>query len=201
MEVGSSVLFKALLTDGRTGSHRDVTQTAQWTSTNRKALSIVNGWAQTSEAGQATLHARIDNLIGTLVVTIHSPEPGAGATLVLESISVYVSGPSPSGYYGYLVRFRVRETGGQSSATIGDILVSGPDGSALTGPSCWGDQLVVPAGGRLDTFDTDEGLRWLLYCAPGVAGRTANPTLRIKVNYVDHRGRPGVAEGEVGGTP
>jgi hypothetical protein len=199
MEVGTSASFKAHLDDG--SSRSEVTETAQWTTTNPAVLTMAGGRAESRGAGQATLHASLGSLRATLVVTVSSPEPGPTATLIVESPSVTVSAPSAAGYYEYLVRFKLRETGGQSAATVGDIVVFGPNGSDRTGPGCWGSQLTVPAGGVLDTFDTDAGLNWLLYCAPGSGGRTPNPSLRVLIYYVDERGRSRSVESTIQGAP
>jgi len=123
-----------------------------------------------------------------------SSQPASPATLVIESPSVGVSGPDSRGWFGYGVRFRLRETGGERSAEIGDLLVVGPDSSDWTGPGCWRDSLRVPSGGTLDTFHTDAGLGWLGYCAPGSGGRTATPTLRLIVHFTDDLGREGIVE-------
>jgi hypothetical protein len=94
----------------------------------------------------------------------------------------------PPGYYGYELRFLLRETSGRSGATVERIVIYGPSGSDETGPGCWRDQLRVPPGGVLDTFHTDVGSLWLLYCGPGTGGFTATPSLMIRVTLKDDAG-------------
>jgi hypothetical protein len=89
------------------------------------------------------------------------------------------------------VRFLLRETGGSSSAIVHDIAVYGPTGTDHTGSSCWRDTLRVPPGGTLDTFYTDAGAGWLLYCGPGTGGNTATPTLYVVVGFTDDKGVAG----------
>jgi hypothetical protein len=40
----------------------------------------------------------------------------------------------------------------------------------------------------LDTFYTDAGSLWLLYCGPGSGGFTATPSLMIRVTLKDDAG-------------
>ena len=68
------------------------------------------------------------------------------------------------------------------------IVIYGPSGSDETGPGCWRDQLRVPPGGVLDTFYTDAGSDWLLYCGPGSGGPIATPSLMIRVTLKDDDG-------------
>jgi hypothetical protein len=95
-------------------------------------------------------------------------------------------------YFGYEVRFRLKETAGTSGATIQDVFVVHSDGGGdHTGPSCWRDILRVPPGGTLDVFYTDEGLKWLGYCAPLSGGPTDKPELQVWVSFADDRGQSG----------
>jgi hypothetical protein len=93
--------------------------------------------------------------------------------------------------FGYAVRFLLRETGGTSGATIDRIVVYGPSGSDETGVKCWRDTLRVPAAGELDTFYTDAGADWLLYCGPGSGGYDARPSLYVAVTFRDDSGGVG----------
>jgi hypothetical protein len=190
---GTTGSFRAILVTRATYSRRDVSQEALWASSNPALLTIDSGSAAGRLPGQTTVEARYGQWKADKAVSISAP-PAGPASLVIESASVDVSGPDSRGWYGYLVRFRLRETAGESAAEIGDLLVIGPDESAWTGPSCWGDTLRVPPGGTLDTFDTEAGLKWLLYCAPGTAGKTATPTLRLIVYFSDDFGHSGSVE-------
>ncbi|HUR22140.1 MAG TPA: hypothetical protein VMZ90_15090 [Vicinamibacterales bacterium] len=100
---------------------------------------------------------------------------------------VYNQGAS----FGYGVRFLLRETGGKSGARIDQVVVYGPSGSDETSAGCWRDLLRVPALGRLDTFYTDQGSDWLLYCGPGSGGTTASPALTVIVTFTDDFGVTG----------
>ena len=118
------------------------------------------------------------------------PDGPTQAAVVIESAYAIVSQPprESSGYYGYGVRFLLRETSGRSGATVERILIYGPSGSDEAGPGCWGDQLRVPPGGVLDTFYTDAGALWVLYCGPGSGGFTPKPSLMIRVTLKDDAG-------------
>ena len=98
--------------------------------------------------------------------------------------------PSGSGF-GYEVRFLLREISGRSGATINRIVVYGPTGTDETGAGCWREKLRVPPMGSLDTFHTEEGSNWLLYCGPGSAGTTASPVLHVIVTFTDDFGVAG----------
>ena len=97
---------------------------------------------------------------------------------------VFRDGP----HYGYRVRFLLRETGGASGAVIERVVVYGPSGSNETDAGCWRGSLRVPANGALDTFYTDAGADWLLYCAPGADGDVATPSLYVVVAFKDDNG-------------
>jgi hypothetical protein len=114
----------------------------------------------------------------------------------------------PSGHFNYGLRLLLRETSGQSSATINRVIVGGPSGrdefeyneEFVIGPGPSGpidsgpnacrisDMLRMPAHGELDTFYTDEGARWLVYCAPGASGNVAVPALYVTVIFRDDSG-------------
>ncbi len=114
------------------------------------------------------------------------------ASVVLENAKVIVH--KTEGGFGYDVRFQVRETGGKSGGTVQNVFVQNPDGGGdNTGPGCWVTPLRVPPSGILDTFYTDEGSRWLSYCAPASGGNSAMPVLRITVTFTDDQGGVGSA--------
>jgi hypothetical protein len=194
---GDSASFNAQLLNTSDGSVRDVSEQAVWTSSSLAVLGINRGMAVARAPGQATIQATAGGVTGTWAVWIHEAGTFFTPTLVIEALSVDVSRDPVPGRYGYLVRFRLRETGGQTGATVDDILVSGPGESAWTGAGCWRDQLRVPPGGTLSVFETDEGLRWLLYCAPGSGGTSASPTLHVTVYVTDDNGRGGSVEADV----
>ena len=191
VETGTTTAFSVFVVNAADQSRRDVSLEAQWTSSNPAMLTIDRGSASAMLPGVATLEARFDQLKAAKVVGISAPlqPPGVPAKLDIESASVKVSGPDMNGWYGYSIRFRLKETGGESFADVGDITVVGPDGSEATGPSCWIENLRVPAGGTLDTFFTDEGTTSLSYCAPWYSGRTATPpALKLIVNFTGQTG-------------
>jgi hypothetical protein len=90
--------------------------------------------------------------------------------------------------FGYEVRFLIRETGGKSGATINQITVYGPDSSDITNAGCWRDAQRVAPLGKLDTFYTDLGSKWLAYCGPGSAGKTPSPSLDVTLTFTDDAG-------------
>ena len=194
VELGGTASFKALLRNPAGQLIRDVTAEVQWTSSDPAVLWVEQGLARGLTPGYATLQARLDKnrtAVG-VGVDIRKDAVALPASLVIERLTVDVSGQN--GYFGYLTRFLLRETTGQSGATILGIVVAGPSGSDATGPGCWIDKLWVPPGGTLDTFYTDAGLDWLLYCAPGSGGRERNPQLRVRVTFIDDGGREGIVE-------
>lgn len=194
VELGGAASFKALLSDSAGQLIRDVTAEVQWISSDPAVLWIEQGLTRGLTPGYATLQARLDKnrtAVG-VGVDIRKDAVPLPASLVIERLTVDVS--SQNGHFGYLTRFLLRETTGQSGATILGIVVSGPNGSDATGPGCWIDKLWVPPGGTLDTFYTDAGLDWLLYCAPGSGGRERTPQLRVRVTFIDDAGREGIVE-------
>ena len=96
--------------------------------------------------------------------------------------------------YGYDVRFRLRETGGKSGATVDRIVVYGPSGSDEAASGCWRDPLRVAPLGQLDTFYTEEGDNWLSYCGPGNGGHTPTPLLHVIVTFTDDFGVVGAID-------
>jgi hypothetical protein len=92
---------------------------------------------------------------------------------------------------GGTTRFLLRETTGNSGATILNVLTGdGRGGADSTGPGCWGKVLRVPPGGMLDTFYTQEGADWLSYC--GVWGG-----MFVTVRFADDTGRIGTVSAQV----
>jgi hypothetical protein len=123
------------------------------------------------------------------------PAPTAAASLVIQRTSVLVYPQQVGDAFGYEPRFQLTETSGNSGATIQNVFVGDSKGSGdNTGPGCWRDALRVPPGGTLDTFYTDEGLKWLGYCAPGSGGRTQTPELLLVVSFTDDDGRTGTVQ-------
>ena len=126
------------------------------------------------------------------------PPPGAppasldnpsNALVTIEGAFAYIT--PQSAWFGYAPRFLLRETSGRSGATVEHIVVSHQSGADAAGPSCWRDALRVPAGGQLDTFHTEAGAGWLLYCAPGSGGPISRPELRVIVTFRDDNGIAG----------
>ena len=194
---GATVSFKALLRNLTQRTDRDVSQEAVWISSNPAALSIDHGVAKGLANGSATLQVRFEEYTGGKAMMVGSSvqtQLPASAVLVIEKLSIRVFGPNRQGGFGYVPRFLLRETGKISGATIQNILVQGPYGGDNAGPGCWGESLRVPPGGTLDTFYTDEGLKWLGYCAPASEGSTATPQLRMVVSFTDDEQRAGSIE-------
>ena len=111
------------------------------------------------------------------------------AALAIERI--YLSPQINDPRFGYHVRFQLRETSGNSGATLQDVFVGDAvsGGGDHTGPGCWGQALRVPPGGTLDTFYTDAGVAWLSYCAVGMAHPSQN--VLVVVKFEDDDGRSG----------
>ena len=121
------------------------------------------------------------------------PSPPTAAAVVIEDAWAGVRWPNDlDKSFGFGPRFLLRETGGKSGATLLRIVVSGPNGTDETDPGCWGPTLRVPPGGTLDTFYTDAGFKWLLYCAPGTGGSHMVSQVGLSVTFADDEGRVGV---------
>ena len=113
------------------------------------------------------------------------------ATLAIED--PYINARPASlfpGKFEIEVRFRLRETGYSSGATIQSIYVTGEmrDGVCTQG-------LYVPSGGVLDTFYTDAGIASLGYCSTylGIVDTAIPPfSVSITVTFVDDDGRQGI---------
>ena len=115
------------------------------------------------------------------------PPPASIAMLAIEQLSVV---PLSDPRFGYDVRFQLRETSGNSGATLQDVFVGDLFGGGdHTGPGCWGQALRVPPGGTLDTFYSDAGRNWLSYC--GVGGSHPTKSVRVLVMFTDDDGRLG----------
>ena len=119
------------------------------------------------------------------------PPVANSSSATIEAVDPFAIVHRAGSWFGYGVRFLLRETGGRSGATITRIVVYGPSGSDETGPGCWQTPLRVPPLGTLDTFHTDEGANWLLYCGPGSGGTTASPSLYVIVTFADDVGSSG----------
>jgi|SRR4051812_22280370 hypothetical protein len=130
------------------------------------------------------------------VAPLPPPSPALPtAALVIEQLSVIVHAPlRPGESFWYEPRFLLRETSGNSGATIQKVAVFGSNGSDETGPGCWGNVLRVSPGGTFDMFYTDQGIRRLAYCAPESYGVATVPTLRLVVTFADDDGRTGTVD-------
>ena len=133
-----------------------------------------------------------------------SPQPPGppSASLVIEDFSVIVKrssvdsrgGPVEVGWSSLEVRFLLRETGGNSGATVQSFFLGdGVGGGAMFDGFCVSGVRVAP-GGVYDTLNTDEGYKSWGYCAPywGVvkAPVTESPMF-LTVTFVDDDGRSG----------
>lgn len=188
--VGSTASFKAVLEDFGTRTIRDVTQEVPWSSSDPAVLSVEQGLAKGLRSGSAVLQVRLSEQAFAFRVHVQ------GAVLAIERPSVIVHGSGASGFW-YEPRFLLTETSGNSGATIQEIQVHGPAGSDITGSGCWQDAIRVPPGGTLDTFFTDAGAKWLVYCAPGTSGGSATAQIRVVVSFVDDGGHRETVEAVV----
>lgn len=190
--------FKALF-ESTNHPTRDVTQSVEWISTDPRVLRIDDrGEARGMKPGLAFLHVRLGEVNGSLEVTVGAlVNPGAQpASLAIENLSSTFFGPALS--TGYVHRFQLVETTGNSGATLLDIAIvspnGGPNGTEHVGPGCWGPSLRVPPGGTLNTFNSDLGLAgWLGYCAEWAG----SPQFRLVVSYIGDGGQPGKVEAVV----
>ena len=150
---------------------------------------IVGSWALGCEspATPARISQSPPSLQGTAIPTLPiTPSNPSNALVTIDDPFAIVHNEGPR--FGYEVRFLLHETGGTSAATIDRIVVYGPSGSDETGVGCWRDTLRVVAKGELDTFYTDAGAAWLVYCGPGSGGYDARPSLYVVVTFRDDRG-------------
>ena len=121
-----------------------------------------------------------------------APPPAFDATLSSASVVIedaFVRVHSNRNRFDYGVRFLLRETGGRSGATVSGVTIVGPEGSDITGPSCWRETIRVPPGATIDLFHTDAGQQHLLYCAPTSGGVTSRPNLTVEVSFSDDDGK------------
>ena len=130
------------------------------------------------------------------------PLPTTSASLVIDDFSVIVQ-PSTvdsrgvavvDGWFSLEVRFALRETGGNSGATVQSFFLGdGAGGGAWYDGFCIGD-LRVPPGGVYDTLNTDEGYESWSYCAPywgTVKAPLEEFSVFLDVKFVDDDGRSG----------
>lgn len=153
----------------------------------RRSVSVVGLIVATLMAGAGCGDPPTKPSLSSTPTPTPTPKDSAAASYVIENAFAIVhplAYPLGSGF-GYEVRFLLRETTGRGSAIVEEVAVAGPNGTDLTGPGCWHDDLRVPAGGTLDTFYTDAGSSWLGYCGPGSGGSTPTPSLTIKVTLND----------------
>lgn len=157
--------------------------TSTWKSTVVALLLAAAGCAESPSVPLAPAPA--------IPVTPPAPPPSgpAAASLAVEDPFVLVTGGGATYVYG--VRFLLRETSGRSGATIERIVIRGPAESDETGSTCWRTAVRVPPGGTLDTFYTDAGADWLLYCSPFNVGHTPAPALGVEITFHDDRGNVG----------
>ena len=126
------------------------------------------------------------------------PEP-AIASLAIEDPSVILMPTQRPDTFTTQIRFLLRETGGNSAATIRSLVVGDGLGGGDWYEGACTDGLRVPSGGLLDTFYTDEGYKSLGYCAPhyGVISVPVKQSpVVLTVTFVDDDGR----DGKVGAT-
>lgn len=125
--------------------------------------------------------------------TTESREPYAVVTI--EQASVREHPPTATwNYYWYDVRFLIRETGGRAGAQIEMVSLAPGMSRDLTPVGCWTVLPYVPAGGTFDVFYTDEGIKWLGYCAPGISSKTPLESVRVIVGFEDNDNREGTVE-------
>ena len=124
------------------------------------------------------------------------PNPPSFASVAIEAPLVVLRPDAIPGQFWVAVRFLLKETGGNSGATIQSIFVrNGRTGSGEQISGLCTEGLRIPAGGVLDVFYTDEGYRWLSYCAPANVALIGSPILefpvRVSVVFLDDEGRMG----------
>ena len=125
------------------------------------------------------------------------PPPLPAATLVIERLTVRESLPiDRHPFYGYDVRFQLREVSGRSGAIIRNVFYGDLSGSGdNVRPGCWRHDLRVQPGSTIDTFYTDEGIDGLAFhCWPGTSSRTALAQLQVVVDFTDDDGRAGIVQ-------
>ena len=127
-----------------------------------------------------------------------SPPPVLAASIAIEDLSASerFSGSLIAGSYWYRATFLLRETSGNSSATIQRVVVTAAGSTNDNGPSCWGDTPIrVPPGRTLDVFKTDAGLKVLGdYCAPYISSPVVPFQFHLIVTFRDDGGHEGSVE-------
>ena len=127
------------------------------------------------------------------------PPPAPVAALAIERLTIRESPPTDRHpFYGYDVRFQLRETSGASGAIIRNVFygdLSSGSGDNV-GPGCWRHDLRVQPGRTIDTFYTDEEIERLAYnyCWSGTSSRTPLDQLHVIVSFTDDDGRPGTVQ-------
>ena len=136
-------------------------------------------------------------------ISSRSPQPPgpSSASLVIEDFAAIVKRspidgrgvPVEDGWFAVEVRFLLRETGGNSGATVESFFLGdGTGGGASFAGFCLEGLRVLP-GGVYDTLNTDEGYASWGYCAPywGVVRAPIKEVMFLTVNFVDDVGRAG----------
>jgi hypothetical protein len=121
------------------------------------------------------------------------------ASLAIEDPFVILRPSGIRDEYAIEVRFLLKETGGDSGATIEQIGLSDQRGGGeVIGGSCTRGLRVLP-GGVLDTYYTDESVKALSYCGPylgSVGAPTPNLLVDVSVTFLDDDGRRGWADAQ-----
>jgi hypothetical protein len=98
------------------------------------------------------------------------------------------------GWLSLEVRFLLRETGGNSGATVESFFLGDKTGGGAWFDGFCGEGVRVPPGGVYDTLNTDEGYASWGYCAPYwgvVSAPIKEHPMFLTVNFVDDNGRAG----------
>ena len=124
------------------------------------------------------------------------PVPRGPASLAIEALGVVLRFPQSDGYLYYRATIVLRETSGNSGATIQRVVVTGPDEINDNGPWCWGDTPIrVEPGRSLDVFHTEAGVKVLGdYCAPYVRAKVQSFPFDLQVTVKDYDAREGIVE-------
>ena len=122
----------------------------------------------------------------------------ASAVLAIEDPFVIVRSSRLSARFEVEVRFLLRETGGNSGATIRSIFLSDGRGGGEMRDGICTEGLRVPAGGVLHTLYTDEGFGSRGYCSTywgTISTPTFNNPVIVTVTFADDEGRVGSVAG------
>jgi hypothetical protein len=124
-------------------------------------------------------------------VPVASADPRGPASLVIEGLSVSLRVAPSDAFLNYRVRFLLRETSGNSGATIQRVVVTSADETNDNGPWCWGDAPIrIQPGSTLDVFQTEAGVKVLGdYCAPYAHASGESIPLSVLVTFRDDGGR------------